>query len=216
MFIDVCGFTDIARDMAPEAASRLLAEFRGVLTGVISDHGGMLDKFIGDAVLAVFGAFQGEADDAKRAIDCGIRALDAVGSWSASRQTKGDPEVRIGIGAHHVEVFVGAVGDSRMLEFTVLGDAVNVAERLERLTRTVGAVFAVSHEFSPGDTARGGPLRRVRRHAATGSGNTSIRACNKTDTGLEEDCEESPMAFASGNPSPRHEIRKGLEEGDEP
>lgn len=147
MFIDICGFTDIAREMTPEDLSRVLAEFRGVLTRVIFAHGGMVDKFIGDAVLAVFGAFEAKPEDARRAIKCGIAALAAVETWSASQHARGKPEIRVGIGAHCGEVFVGAVGDDRMLEFTVLGDAVNVAERLERLTRKVGAPFVVSREL---------------------------------------------------------------------
>lgn len=144
MFIDIRGFTDLARDMAPEEVSRLLAEFRGVVTEVIFEYGEMVDKFIGDAVLAVFGALQVQADDAERAIACGTNVLAAIDAWSASRRALREPEVRIGVGAHYGEVFVGAVGNERMLEFTVLGDAVNVAERLERLTRSIDAAFVVS------------------------------------------------------------------------
>lgn len=147
MFIDICGFTDMAREMTPEDLSQILAEFRGVVTQVIFEHGGMVDKFIGDAVLAVFGAFQAKPEDAKQTIECGISTLAAVEAWSASQHARGKPDIRIGIGAHCGEVFVGAVGDDRMLEFTVLGDAVNVAERLERLTRKVGAAFVVSREL---------------------------------------------------------------------
>jgi Adenylate cyclase, family 3 (some proteins contain HAMP domain) len=147
MFIDICGFTEIARDMDPEALSGLLADFRGVVTGVIFEHAGMVDKFIGDAVLAVFGAFQAEADDAARAIQCGFNVLDAVQAWSVLQRARGEPDIRIGIGAHYGEVFVGAVGNDDMLEFTVLGDTVNVAERLERLTRVVDGAFVVSRDI---------------------------------------------------------------------
>lgn len=147
MFIDICGFTNIAREMSPEELSQVLAEFRGVLTQVIFEHGGMVEKFIGDAILAVFGAFQPEPDDAQRAIRCGLSVLKAVQAWSASQRAGGKPDIRIGIGAHYGEVFVGAVGDDRMLEFTVLGDAVNIAERLERLTRVIHEAFVVSREI---------------------------------------------------------------------
>jgi adenylate cyclase len=144
MFIDIRQFTELARDMDPEQLSRLLGEFRGVVTDAIFEHGGMVDKFIGDAVLAVFGALRPAGDDALRAISCGVGVLAAVEAWSASLTLGGKPRISVGIGAHYGEVFVGAVGNDRMLEFTVLGDAVNLAERLERLTRIIGSPFVVS------------------------------------------------------------------------
>lgn len=147
MFIDIRKFTELAREMDPEQLSHLLAEFRSVVTEVIFEHGGMVDKFIGDAVLAVFGALQPAADDAERAIRCGLKVLAAVDAWSASQTIQRKPRIRVGIGAHYGEVFVGAVGNERMLEFTVLGDAVNLAERLERLTRTIGGAFVVSRDI---------------------------------------------------------------------
>jgi len=147
MFIDIWKFTELARGMDPEQLSHLLAEFRSVVTDVIFEHGGMVDKFIGDAVLAVFGALQPAADDAERAIRCGLQVLAAVEAWSSSQARRRDAQIKIGIGAHYGEVFVGAVGSERMLEFTVLGDAVNLAERLERLTRTVSGTFVVSREI---------------------------------------------------------------------
>jgi adenylate cyclase len=147
MFIDIRKFTELAREMDPERLSRLLAEFRSVVTEVIFEHGGTVDKFIGDAVLAVFGALQPAADDAERAIRCGAKVLAAVDAWSAAQTDQRKPRISVGIGAHYGEVFVGAVGDERMLEFTVLGDAVNLAERLERLTRTVGCAFVISRDI---------------------------------------------------------------------
>jgi len=147
MFIDIRQFTELARDMDPEQLSRLLGEFRGVVTEAIFECDGMVDKFIGDAVLAVFGALRPAGDDALRAISCGIGVLTAIEAWSTSPTLEHQPRIRVGIGAHYGEVFVGAVGNQRMLEFTVLGDAVNLAERLERLTRIVGSAFVVSGEM---------------------------------------------------------------------
>jgi adenylate cyclase len=147
MFIDIRGFTELARKMDPEALRRFLTEFRSVVTDVIFEHGGMVDKFIGDAVLAVFGALEPAPDDAERAILCGLNILDAVGAWSAASSGAGGPSLRTGIGAHYGEVFVGAVGDEKMLEFTVLGDTVNLAERLERTTRVIDGVFVISRDM---------------------------------------------------------------------
>jgi adenylate cyclase len=147
MFIDIRGFTELARKMDPEALGRFLTEFRSVVTDVIFEHGGMVDKFIGDAVLAVFGALEPAPDDAERAILGGLNILDAVAAWSAASSGAGGRSVRIGIGAHYGEVFVGAVGDEKMLEFTVLGDTVNLAERLERTTRVIDGVFVISRDM---------------------------------------------------------------------
>jgi len=155
MFIDIRKFTELAQEMDPEQLSRLLAEFRSVVTDVIFEHGGMVDKFIGDAVLALFGALQPAADDAERAIRCGLKVLAAVEAWSGVSKTAGGYSVQIGIGVHYGEVFIGAVGNERMLEFTVLGDAVNLAARLERLTRTAGSAFVVSRDL----LEAAGPIR---------------------------------------------------------
>src|SRR3546814_17557760 len=80
-------------------------------------------------------------DDAARAIQCGHRILDAVSSWSEHRQRAGQPAVRVGIGGHYGEVFVGVLGRNGKLEFTVIGDAVNMDERIERVSRETGSTF---------------------------------------------------------------------------
>ncbi len=147
MFIDIRNFTHLSREMDPEQLSQVLAEFRSVVLDVIFEHDGMVDKFIGDAVLVVFGALQPAPDDARRAIRCGLEVLAAVDTWSQSQTVPRESRLRIGIGAHYGEVFVGAVSSAQMIEFTVLGDVVNLAERLERLTRTIGATFLVSRDM---------------------------------------------------------------------
>src|SRR5512144_1170883 len=89
MFIDIRKFTELARETDPEQLSRLLADFRSVVARVIFEHGGMVDKFIGDAVLAVFGALEPAPDDAEQAILCGVDILDAVAAWSAASSGAG-------------------------------------------------------------------------------------------------------------------------------
>lgn len=167
MFIDIRNFTLLSRQMNPEQVSQLLSEFRSVVLKVIFEHDGMVDKFIGDAVLAVFGALQPAPDDAERAIRCGLEVLAAVDTWSRSQTVPRESGLRIGIGAHYGEVFVGAVSSAQMLEFTVLGDVVNLAERLERLTRKVGAPFLVSWDILKAagrdrDSFRCEPVRATR------------------------------------------------------
>src|SRR3546814_11670272 len=88
-------------------------------------------------------------DDAARDIQCVKRILDAVSSWSEHRQRAGQPAVRVGIGGHYGEVFVGVLGRNGQLEFTVIGEAVNMAERIERVTRAPGCAFLVSEPVLP-------------------------------------------------------------------
>src|SRR3546814_3232769 len=92
------GFSLLGRTLPPDALAELLTEFREVVTPVVFELGGAVDKFIGDGALIVFGSMEQRPDDAARAIQCGHRILDAVSSWSEHRQRAGQPAVRVGIG----------------------------------------------------------------------------------------------------------------------
>lgn len=144
LFVDIRGFTAMAERMDPEDLGTFLSDFRSRLVEPIFAQDGTVDKFIGDAIMAVFGAPVSRSDDASRALSCGLEIIDVVNRWSAERQQAGLSPVRIGIGGHYGEVFAGALGDERLLEYTVIGDTVNVAERLERLTRQVNSWFVIS------------------------------------------------------------------------
>lgn len=144
LFVDMRGFTSLGEDMTPEQLGDLLSEYRNRLTEPIFEHGGTVDKFIGDAIMAVFGTPISHADDARRAVLCALDMLDATTRWADERARLQMPPVAIGIGAHYGEVFAGALGNERLLEYTVIGDTVNVAERLERLSRDVESPLVVS------------------------------------------------------------------------
>lgn len=152
LFVDMRDFTSLGEDMAPDQLSDLLSEYRNRLTEPIFKHGGTVDKFIGDAIMAVFGTPISHADDARRAVLCALDMLDATTDWADERARLQMSPVAIGIGAHYGEVFAGALGNERLLEYTVIGDTVNVAERLERLSRDVESPLVVSaallHEVS--------------------------------------------------------------------
>jgi adenylate cyclase len=144
LFVDIRGFTALGEAMTPDALSAFLAEYRHRLVQPVFSHGGTVDKFIGDAIMAVFGSPIQKADDAGRALRCGMEILEAVARWSREREHSGQPPVAVGIGAHYGEVFAGAVGCEHLREYTVIGDTVNVAQRLERLSREVDSPFVVS------------------------------------------------------------------------
>lgn len=137
MFVDIRRFTAMAEGQTPAEVSRLLANVRGHVSRAAEAQGGFVDKFIGDGALVVFDDAEGDA--AARAMAAILSLIDAMAAWR--------PDVRLGIGAHLGEVFAGVVGDEGRLEFTVLGDVVNVASRLEAATKTVGAQSLVSDDL---------------------------------------------------------------------
>lgn len=148
LFADIREFSPLAEDMSPSELTEFLGEFREIVAQIIQEHGGVVDKFIGDAVMAVFGFPTPGADSASRCLSCAYAMLEQTKAWSETRITNGQRAIRIGIGIHYGEAFVGVVGREQLLEFTVIGDTVNIAERVERLTRTFTADIAVSRDFA--------------------------------------------------------------------
>ena len=170
LFADMVGFTRIAENSSPEELIRLLREFHRRVAQAVFAHGGTLDKFIGDCVMATFGTPNAGADDATRTLAC-CRAIAAtVENWNAERRAAGAAPVRIGIGAHYGPVVLGDIGDERRLEFAVLGDTVNVASRLEALTRQLACTILASDDLVRAARAESDTveelLRRVRPHRA--------------------------------------------------
>jgi adenylate cyclase len=147
LFADIRGFTERAETMEPAALSRFVAEFRRLMTQAAHAHGGIVDKFIGDNAMIVFGVPDSHPDDARNALLCARTIFASVGEWNAARSASGESPVRIGVGAHWGRVFSGAVGDDARLEFTVLGDTVNVAARLEEATKRAGLPLLVSEDL---------------------------------------------------------------------
>jgi len=145
LFVDLRGFTALGETMSPDELGAFLSDYRKRLTEPVFRYGGTVDKFIGDAIMAVFGCPLQDKDDAARAVNCALDIIAASQRWSSERESAGQSPIAIGIGAHYGEVFAGAVGGEQLLEYTVIGDTVNVAERLERLSRDVGSTFVASH-----------------------------------------------------------------------
>ena len=124
LFADVRGSTGLAERMSPEEFSRLIARFYGAAANVIDDHDGLVDKFVGDAAVALFiPGFTGD-DHAAAAVAAGRKLLEETGNASA------DPGIPIGVGVHTGVSFVGTVGEGDAVDFTALGDTVNAAARI--------------------------------------------------------------------------------------
>ncbi len=144
LFADIVGFTQAAEDQSPAEVVGFLREFHARLERCVFDHGGTLDKFLGDGVMATFGTPLTGERDAANAIACANAMAASIDDWNRERRGVGAAEVRLSIGAHYGEVVLGDIGSERRLEFAVLGDAVNVASRLEAMTRELGVQIALS------------------------------------------------------------------------
>jgi adenylate cyclase len=144
LFADLVGFTRLAETLPPPAVIALLREFHGRMQAAVFAHGGTVDKYIGDAVMATFGTPRAGPADATNALRAAAAMRDAVADWNAARAARGEAAVRIGVGVHCGAVVLGDIGGESRIEFAVLGDTVNVASRLERLTRELGASIVAS------------------------------------------------------------------------
>lgn len=131
LFADLTGFTTISETKKPEEVSEFLSNFFSCAVDAIFANGGTLDKFIGDAVLAFFGAPLEQADHAERAIRAGLMMHELVGRWNQERVREGLSEVRIRVGINSGPAVVGNVGTEKRVDYTVLGSSVNIASRLE-------------------------------------------------------------------------------------
>lgn len=139
LFLDIRGFTPMAAAMPPDDVMKLLSEYQGVVVPAILAAGGAIDKFLGDGILATFGAAipsPTHAADALRAVDGTLAAVDA---WNTARAAKGQGSLAVNAAVASGLVVFGAVGDPHRLEVTVIGDAVNLAAKLEKHTKVEAA-----------------------------------------------------------------------------
>lgn len=146
LFVDIVGFTRLMEGVPPQFTINFLRVFHEHMADCIFRHGGTLDKFIGDGVMATFGTPDSQPDDEARALHCARDMVQAVQDWNRGRQTRGLPPVRISVGAHVGPVLMGAIGSRNRLEYSAVGDTVNVASRLEHLSRDHDATIVTSAE----------------------------------------------------------------------
>ena len=147
LFADIVGFTTLCETMPPEQVMPLLREYHSRMEEEVFRFGGTLDKFIGDAVMASFGAPQSTPHDATNALRCAQAMLGSVQAWNLRRAEVDEAPIRIGIGVHYGPAVMGDVGSARCAAFAVIGDTTNTTSRLQSLTRNLETDMVVSQSL---------------------------------------------------------------------
>ncbi len=135
LFSDIRSFTTISESMHPSELVNQLNTYFTMMVDIIMDHQGIVDKYIGDAIMAIFGAPVKHDDDAYQSVSAGLDMVEAMRSFNAKQQAKGYPPFLTGIGINYGIVTVGNIGAEKKMDYTVIGDMVNLASRLEGLTK---------------------------------------------------------------------------------
>ncbi|MEO8033586.1 MAG: adenylate/guanylate cyclase domain-containing protein [Acidobacteriota bacterium] len=147
LFSDIRGFTSISEASEPEQVVEMLNEYLTKMVDILLAHGGTLDKFIGDAVMGFWNAPAPNADHARNAVRCAIEMIDETARLRARWETEGKASIRIGIGINTGDAVAGNIGAEQVFGYTVIGDAVNLASRLESKNKDYGTEIIIS-EFT--------------------------------------------------------------------
>ncbi len=188
LFADIVGFTARCETLPPEDVAAFLNQFFSIAADVIFEHGGTLDKFIGDAVMAFFGAPLPQEDHAERAVRSAIELLRALDVWNGTRESEGHDRVEVRVAVNSGPVVVGDIGSATRVDYTVLGNTVNVTARLEEHVAKPGTIVlgettqaAIAHIFpteSLGSVQLKGLSRKIEifQLAAGATDATSVKA----------------------------------------
>jgi adenylate cyclase len=144
LFSDVRGFTTLTEALGPQGTVQMLNEYFTIMVECISREGGMLDKFIGDAIMAGFGVPLPRDDDEDRAVRAGIAMISELWEWNKERVANGDMPIDMGLGLNTDNVVTGNIGSPKRMDYTMIGDGVNLAARLESACKQYAARILIS------------------------------------------------------------------------
>ncbi len=166
MFIDLRGFTKVSRDLAPRDVIALLQDYQARLLPAIDRGGGSVDKFMGDGILVSFGAARATGQECAAAVETAFAVIAEVDRWKADRLSAGAAPLDVGVALSVGDVVYGAIGHGERLEYTVIGDAVNLAAKLEKHAKAENARLIATAEVLTEAEAQGYPRRPLRRIGA--------------------------------------------------
>lgn len=144
LFADIRGFTQLTERLEADVLVELLNGYIKRMSGVISKNHGVVNKLIGDGIMATFGAVRPNAWQAADAVTAALEMIDELANYNRETASSDLPALSIGVGIHKGDVIVGIVGSEHLLEYTALGDVVNVAARVESLTRAYDATILIT------------------------------------------------------------------------
>lgn len=143
-FSDIRGFTSFSESRSPEEVVNMLNEYFAIMVRIIQQNHGIVDKFIGDAIMAVWGAPKTTKRDAQNAVRACLEMRRALGELNQKRIAKGQPPILIGMGLHSGPAISGTIGSDERMEYTVIGDTVNMTSRIESSTKAFGTDLLIS------------------------------------------------------------------------
>jgi adenylate cyclase len=177
LFVDMVGFTSVAERWPAEDVMAMLRAYHARMEAAVFQYGGTVEKFIGDAMLATFGVPFSKPDDATRALSCAVEMLKQIDDWNAARVGDGDAALAVGIGLHFGPVVMGDIGSERAMAYATVGDSINLASRLQTMSRDLSCRIVASRAFV--DRVRSEGDRFGQSSVLSNAGQRTIRGRNE-------------------------------------